>query len=190
MNKLILLVLMLSCAMISGADDIVSQTRSAISSVISSLPEGRRGSPEYIREFGAPYRRHSAYRELVGIVSNNQETVCANFDLCATNELSRMVLLSVWWGGDDGLYINGLSNTLDLAISGIVAREELDWYRMGHFSVRRGNLLALQYDEPGVSNLVVRLYGFTKETNICNRILSGEARVSVTNYLEEVSHSR
>ncbi len=177
------------CACIASSG-VVSQTRSAVLSVVSSLPEGSRGSPEYIREFGASYRRHSAYGELVGIVSNNQETVCANFDLCATNELSRMVLLSAWWGGDDGLYINGLSNTLDLAISGTVTREDLDWYRMGHLSVRRGNILALQYDEPGVSNLVARLYGFTGETNICNRILSGEARISITNYLEEISHSR
>ena len=30
----------------------------------------------------------------------------------------------------------------------------------------------------------------TGETNACSRILSGEARVSITNYLDEISHTR
>ncbi len=173
----------------SLADDIVSQTRAAVSSVVSALPDGRRGSPEYIREFGFPLKRHQEYRRLVGIVSNNQETVCENFGVCATNELSRMSLLAAWWGGDDALYVSGLSRCLDMAMAGVVTREELDWYRRGHFNIRRGNILALRYDEPGMSNLVLRLHGFTGETNVCERILSGEARVSITNYLDEISHT-
>ena len=162
----------------------------AVSSVISALPAGRRGTPEYIREFGIRLKRYPAYQELVGIVSNNQETICANFGACATNELSRMVLLAAWWGGDDTLYVNGLSNCLDMAMSGVVTRADLDWYRTAHFNVRRGNILALRYDEPGMSNLVSRLYGFTGETNACNRILSGGARISITNYLNEISHNK
>ena len=174
----------------SKCDDIVSQVRSSVSSVISALPAVRRDAPEYIREFGIPLKRYPAYQELVGIVSNNQETICANFGACATNELSRMVLLAAWWGGDDTLYVNGLSNCLDMAMSGVVTRADLDWYRTAHFNVRRGNILALRYDEPGMSNLVSRLYGFTGETNTCNRILSGEARISITNYLNEISHNK
>lgn len=50
-------------------------------------------------------------------------------------------------------------------------------------------MLALRYDEPGISNLVSRLYGFTGETNVYLRVLSGEARISITNYLEEISHT-
>ena len=174
----------------SLAEDIISNVCSSVSTVISALPNGRRGSPEYIREFGVQLRRYPSYQELVSLVSNNQEVVCANFGVCATNELSRMVLLAAWWGGDDDLYISGLSHSLNLAIAGVVTREDLNWYRAGHFNVRRGNILALRYDEPGISNLVARLYGFTGETNACSRILSGEARVSITNYLEEISHTR
>lgn len=180
----------MACVWMLLADDIVSQVRSSVSSVISEMPAVRRGAPEYIREFGIPLKRYPSYQELVGIVSNNQEAVCANFGACATNELSRMVLLAAWWGGDDTLFVNGLSNCLEMAMSGVVTRRELDWYRMGHFDVRRGNMLALKYDEPGMSNLVSRLYGFTGETNTCRRILSGEARISITNYLEEISHNK
>ena len=190
MKKLTIGVFTLACVGMTCADEIVSQVCSSVSSVVSALPDGRRGSPEYIREFGVPLKRYSSYQELVGLVSSNQEAVCANFSVCATNELSRLVLLASWWGGNDDLYISGLSHSLDLAIAGVVSREDLDWYRMGHFNIRRGNILALRYDEPGISNLVVRLYGFTGETNACSRILSGEARVSITNYLEEISHTR
>ena len=61
--------------------------------------------------------------------------------------------------------------------------------RRGHFNVRRTNILALRYGEPGISNLVSRLYDFTGETNACLRVLSGESRISITNYLEEISHT-
>ena len=190
MKKLTIGIFVLACVGMTCADDFVSQVRSLVSSVVSELPDGRRGSPEYIREFGVPLRRLPSYQELVGLVTSNQEAVCANFSVCATNELSRMVLLASWWGGNDDLYISGLSHSLDMAVAGVVTREDLDWYRMGHFNIRRGNILALRYYESGISNLVVRLYGFTGETNACSRILSGEARVSITNYLEEISHTR
>jgi len=170
------------------ADDVVSQVMSSVSTVVMSLPAGRRGTPEYMREFGFPLMRHMAYRELVGVVSNNQGIVCANFGSCATNELSRMVLLAAWWGGDENLYIDGLSRSLDLAMDGVVTRNEFDWYRKGHRNVRRGNILALRYDEPGMSNLVMRLYGYTGESNACQRVLSGEGCRTVSNYLDEVSH--
>ena len=189
MKKLTIGVFILACVGMTCADDIVSQVCSSVSSVVSALPAGRRGSPSYIREFGVPLKQQLEYQCLVGIVSNNQDSVCSNFNACATNELSRMLLLSAWWGGDDDLYISGLSRSLDLAMNGIVTRDELDWYRRGHFNVRRANMLALRYDEPGISNLVSRLYGFTGETNVYLRVLSGEARISITNYLEEISHT-
>ena len=189
MKKLITGVFVLACVVTACADDIVSQVRSSVSSVVSALPGGRRGSASYIREFGVSFKQCAGYQELVGIVSNNQDLVCANFSACATNDLARMVLLSAWWGGDDDLYVSGLSRNLDLAMNGVLTRDELDWYRRGHFNVRRANILALRYDEPGISNLASRLYGFTGETNACLRVLSGEARISITNYLEEISHS-
>lgn len=176
------------CTGMVCADDVVPQVRSAVAAVVSALPEGRQGTSTYLQEFGFPLKRLSAYQELVGVVSNNQEMVCSNFVACASNELARMVLLAAWWGGDDALYISGLSRGLDLATAGVVSHKELNWYQSGHRSERRGNILALRYDEPGISNLVLRLCEFTGETNVCRRILSGEARTSITNYLEEISH--
>lgn len=188
MKIIVAVVFSVSFVSLSMAEDIVSQVRSSVSTVVSFLPAGRRGSPEYLREFGFPLKRHAAYRELVGVVSNNQEAICSNFTGCATNELSRMVLLAAWWGGDEPLYLNGLSRSLDLAIDGIVTRNEFDWYRKGHRNVRRGNILALRYDEPGMSNLVMRLYGYTGETNALRRVLSGETRETIANFLDEMSH--
>ena len=182
------MLIVLLCEGSVSAEDVVEQVRSSVANVVLSMPEGRRRSPEYVREFGFPLKHHSAYRELVEQVSNNQSVVCANFDECATNMLARMVLLSAWWGGDDEFYINGLSNCLELAMAGVVSREEFEWYRNGHCNIRRGNILALKYDGSGVSNLVLRVCGFTGETNVCQRILSGQARESITNFLEEVSH--
>ena len=49
------------------------------------MPDGRRGSPEYIREFGVPLRRCPSYQDLVGLVSSNQDYLrlgkkCAEVD--------------------------------------------------------------------------------------------------------------
>ena len=77
--------------------------------------------------------------------------------------------------------LDGLSYEQIEQLAGEIRRELI--------STGRANILALRYDEPGISNLVSRLYGFTGETNACLRVLSGEARISITNYLEEISHS-
>ena len=175
-------------ACFSRGEAVVTEVRRLIAAVVTQMPEGGRDSPEYVREFGFPYSRLAAYEELVGLVTNKQEIVWSNFCSCATNDLARMTLLATWWGGNDDLYISGLSRCLDLATSGVVTRDEFDWYRTGHRNIRRGNILALRYDEPVVSGLVSRVYGYTGETNVLRRIVSGEARLSISNYLEEVSH--
>lgn len=189
MKKAIMCLVSLS-ACFSPADDIVSQVRASVSRVVSALPEGSRGSPEYMSEFGFPLKRNSAYKDLVGLVSNNQDVICANFAECATNARARVSLLAAWWGGDDTLYVSGLSRSLDLALSGVLTRNEFDWYRKGHRNMRRGNLLALRFGEPGVSNLAFRVYSYTGETNAYRRIVTGEAGASISNFLEEISRSR
>ena len=65
MKKLAVVGIM-ACVCMSFADDIVSQVRSSMSSVISALPAGRRGTPEYIREFGIPLKRYPAYQPVFG----------------------------------------------------------------------------------------------------------------------------
>ena len=62
MKKMAMSVCILACAWTARADDIVSQVRSAVSSVVSVLPAGRRGSPLYIREFGVPLKQQSEYQ--------------------------------------------------------------------------------------------------------------------------------
>lgn len=85
MKKLTIGFFILTCVGTACADDIVSQVRSSVSSVVSALPDGRRGSPEYIREFGVPLRRCPSYQDLVGLVSSNQDYLrlgkkCAEVD--------------------------------------------------------------------------------------------------------------
>jgi len=170
------------------AADVVANVRSAVSTVVSELPDGNAGTVDYLRNFGIRTRSLQGYQHLVAAVSNNSDAVCSNFNACATNEISRLVLLTAWWGGNDSLYLDGLSRSLDLAIDGTLSREDIDWYRTGHRNERRGNILALRYDEPGITNLVLRYYGYMGETNNCNRILSGEAKRTLLRYLEEISH--
>ena len=68
MKKLIMGVFILDCVVVACADDIVSQVCSSVSSVVSALPAGRRGSPSYIREFGVPFKQCAGYQGLVSIV--------------------------------------------------------------------------------------------------------------------------
>jgi len=183
-----LIALALAAEMPVWADDVVDRVRASLAVVVDSLPPGRPGTADYIREFGVIRSRLSGYANLVDVVTNNQDFVCTNFNVCATNEISQLMLLSAWWGGDDSMYLNGLSRCLDLTVSGTLSRNDLMWYRFGHRNDRRGCILALRYNEPGVSNLVIRLCNYTGETNYCSRVLSGEARERDARYLDEISH--
>lgn len=170
---------------VTNEDAVISGVRTSVAAVVASMPSGLWGQPAQIREFGMNPRGFSGYQALVDVVSSNQDVVCSNFNFCATNEISRMMLLSAWWGGDDALFISGLSRCLDMAMAGTLPREDLTWYRFGHGIERRNAILSLRYDEPGISNLVIRLCNYTGETNACRRILSGASRRSISDYLDQ-----
>ena len=113
---------------------------------------------------------------LGAFVSNNIEVVYSNFSVAATNLAERRILLaSAWWLGDD-YYLDCLSRNVDLAISGVISRDDLKWYMTGDRTRDWSYMLADQYDRPGVSNIVLRLMSYTGETNKYEKVLSGKAK--------------
>ena len=113
---------------------------------------------------------------LGAFVSNNIEVVYSNFSVAATNLAERRILLaSAWWLGDD-YYLDCLSRNVDLAISGVISRDDLKWYMTGDRTRDWSYMLADQYDRPGVSNIVLRLMSYTGETNKYEKALSSKAK--------------
>ena len=165
----------------------VLQVRSAIAAVVNVLPSRRCGTCTYLKEFGFRKREFAEYRNLATAVSNNYAIVFSNFGSCATNDLERMVLLSAGWAYDDDYYMKWYSNLLDAAEAGVVSRAEVKWFNEGSGNERRMNLLAIKYDEPGVSNIVYKLQNVTGDTNLCRRILSGESKNLYLQYFAEMS---
>lgn len=160
----------------SLADENVAIARSAVENVVSELRDSGLDSQSYLMEFGFKYRQSVAYPVLASSVSNNVALVWDNFSTIATNELSRLILLSSGWAYDDGHYLSCYSNVLDLVERGVVSARELEWYVQGSRNERRANLLALRFADPGVSNLIERTLSCTGETNYWGRALSGEIK--------------
>ena len=164
----------------------IAIVRAALTTVVDSLPPRRSGASDYMREFGFRNRGTSAYRNLAEVASNNYEIVISNIHQCATNDLERMVLMSAGWGYDDDYFLRWYSDLVDLAMAGVVSQDEVRWYSEGSGNEWRMNLLAIRYDAPGVSNLVLKLQGLSGRTNYYQKVLNGESKRSYLQYKAEV----
>ena len=152
-----------------------------LASCVSALPNGDRGCPAYMMEFGVPDGMMASETELGLLVSNHIEVVYSNFSAIATTKVEKMLLLASAWRLGDDYYLNCLSRNVDLAISGDIAADDLRWFMKGHRTRRLSYILADRYDSPGVSNIVLRLMTYTGETNKYEKVLSGAAKAE---YLE------
>jgi len=170
-----------------GSSNIVSDVRYALDGVTAAMPDDRRKTADYLYEFGYKYRSNPHYMTLATIVSNDLQAVNAVFSVCATNELDRLILLSTAWAFGDDYYLNCISNDLELVHAGVLSRREFLWVRKGSRSTHLLGLIPMEYNRPGISNLVARMQQVIGETNYCQRILSGEARTDVINYIESMS---
>lgn len=179
--------LFIECSVWASSEELVSRVRSVLTDVTTAMPDGRRRTPEYLYEFGYKYKSNPHYHSLSTIVSNNLEMVCSNFNACATNELSRLLLLSTAWAFDGDHYLQCLSNDLELVDAGVLSKREFLWARRACRSVSLLGLIPLNYNRPGISNLVMRMQQVIGDTNYCQRILSGAARVDVINYMDSTS---
>lgn len=185
----IVLALFVSQSCFAASNTALLCVRQAVSNVVSQLSlAGERGSRQF-KEFGFRPNQSSGYQELSQCVSNNFVDVYSSFGFCANNEMERLVLLSAGWAFDDDYFMRCYSNNVLLAEKGDISRDDLKWFCDACGVERRVNLLALRIDEPGVSNLVMRIREITGMTNYYNRVLSGDARVAYTNYLHESSGS-
>lgn len=165
------------------AEITVEDVRSDIEACISSLSGSTTEPEDSILEFGIRYRSPNNYNKLVQDVSNNFSYVMSRFDMCATNGIQRLILLSVGWSAGDENYLNCLSNAVELAVLGKISKKELRWYQEGSKRYEHFFALANNYDKPGVSNLVLRLQQCIGETNRCQKILSGEAQREAEEYM-------
>jgi len=171
---------------VSGEDatDIALRVRAAVGEVMMSLPFRSGCAGKYVEEFGYKYKQTPGYYDLANVVSNNSYAVYSHFGLCATNDLARMVLLSSAWAYDEEYYLVSFSNVLELAVNGVLTKKEFLWFRLSSRDSRFLGLLPMQYDRPGISNLVLRMQSYTGETNYCQRILDGSAKTDAVEYME------
>ena len=184
---ILLATLFIECSVWATSEGLVPRVRNALADVATAMPDGRRKTPEYLYEFGYKYKSNPHYISLSAIVSNNFETVYSNFNACATNELNRLLLLSTAWAFDGGYYLQCLSNDLELVDAGVLSRREFLWTRRASRSVSLLGAIPMNYNRPGVSNLVLRMQQVIGETNYCQRILSGAARADVIDYMDSMS---
>ena len=177
------LILAAACFMsqIAICDEAVSNAVAAIdaqlANCVSALPNGDRGCPLYMMEFGMPDGMVVPETELGLLVSNHIDVVYSNFSAIAATKVEKMLLLASAWRLGDDYYLNCLSRNVDLAIASDISADDLRWFMKGHRTRRLSYILADRYDGPGVSNIVQRLIVYTGETNKFEKVLSGQAKI-------------
>lgn len=148
-------------------------------------------NPEYVLDRGFKDQATEAQLALATVVSNNLDHVFASFGLCATSQIERLVLMHAGWAYDDRYYLNFYGRLLDKSFEGHLPFEELRWYNSAHRNPIRLNCLAINYDQPGVSNIVLRYQCVSGRTNYCGRVLSGAAKAEfMTLYNEMMTPKR
>lgn len=155
----------------------IDALRASLEACCATLPSsGFTGKPGYMMEFGLPNVIKPSLQTLGMSISNCIETAYGSFSQVATNETERFMFLASAWRLGDAYYLDCLSRNVDLALAGEISSSELQWFMRGHRNRHLGNILAMQYDRPGVSNIVQRLMAYTGETNKYEKVLSGEAK--------------
>ena len=186
-NVLLIIVCFMSIIAMANTGDVVNLIRAKIEKVVLLLSQDERDAPEHVYEFGYDYRRKTGYEDMASAVSNDFIQVFSNFNECATNYISRLVLLSSAWAYDQNYYFQSLSNALELASQNVITAKEFKWVRMMSDNIEFLSYLSNEYMKPSVSNLVVKMMSVTGETNYCHRILSGEAKRDVQKILDSMA---
>ena len=152
-----------------------------VTRVISSLPEDDRDE-DGILDSGISFATNAEYRSLAVVVSNDWRNVLANINMCATNQLERLLILGVRDQFDVGFYLDFLDTAVNMKTNNVISSRELEWVRRtNHPEMER--YLVRHYSDLRVREVVLHLQVAEPSRMLWGRILSGEA---YTNYLDQV----
>lgn len=121
-------------------------------------------------------RPTAVFSPIVEIMSNNWQEVLMDIDDYATNVIDRVLLENTASFLGEDAYLGYLSMLADKVISDEIPLEELERLQVNSWHNHAvSSALYRRYQEPAVSNLVIKLQQAGVSTNKCQRILSGEA---------------
>ena len=180
---MLILILIHNIALASVDSELLREVQGKINTCKSLLSTNPRYTERYVKEFGMPDDKAGHFKDLGLWAYNHLDFVCQNFNQISTNSLDRTILLYAEALAGEEAYMIFLDHNVDLAIAGILSADEFDWYWHGRRSFRIVNLVALWYNRPGVSNIVQKLMDYTGRTNYYSRVLSGEEKVEVEEWI-------
>ena len=103
-----------------------------------------------------------------------------------TNVIDRVLLENTATFLGEEAYLGYLSILADKVISQEIPLEELECLRMNAWHNHAvSSVLYRRYQDPAVSNLVLKLQSAGVGTNTCHRILSGEVNAHYSTLLEK-----
>ena len=117
----------------------------------------------------------SVFVPLVDIVSNNWQEIFLRIDNYATNVVDRILIENTSYFLGEDAYLECLSHLAGKVIANEISFEELECLQANAWHNHAvASALYRRYQEPAVSNLVIKLQRAGVSTNKCQRILSGE----------------
>ena len=172
-----------SPVMASTNDVLLGEAQAKISECRRILSSNPRHTDEYILEFGFPASIDSPMHNLGYWASTHSDFVCQNFNQISTNAIDRILILYAESIIDESSYMTFLNKNVDLALAGTISTNELYYFQFWRKVPARGHLIALRYDQPGVSNVAYKLMTCTGQTNYYSSVLSGAMKKEIEEWI-------
>ena len=145
--------------------------------------------PEYhqlrneVHEFGLS--SNATFRAMAQMVAAEWPCALANMDSITTNLNERLMVVYAGVGGGETNFLVRISQMADFVLSNKVSLAELRFYKTqcGIFDHHATSSLIRRYQEPAISNLIMKLHTAGAYPQGVSDIFSGEAKES---YLDAV----
>lgn len=187
-RKLQVLVVCVICVVAFGKEeDIVTKVKCPMSRIVNSYGEKRLRPFLLLNDWdGFNIATNSDFIQLSQIVTNHWNEMLAEMPRISTNQAERIILMASGVVTGEEKFLSCVSLAADMVLSNKLTLAELKFYTMrcsiaDHHAV---SSLVRRYQEPAISNLIMKLYAVGKYPNGVSHIFSGQAK---EDYLDAVN---
>ena len=175
-----MLVLVMICGIAHGvSQDLVAQVRQPLLEVMDGLGRNRLRPLLLLNDWGGlGVVTNAAFVNLSRVVTNRWNEVLAAMPEIATDQAERLVVMGAGVVVGEERYLGSVSAVADMVMSNKLTVTELQFYRTqcsiaDHYAA---SSLARRFQEPAVSNLIMKLEAAGAYQQGVSHIFSGEGK--------------
>ena len=164
---------------LTGSEGIVMSVRQPLSEVMSSCARANLRTILLLNDWqGLGLFTNSAFARLSDVVTNRWPEVLAEMPAISTNQAERLIVLASGTVTGEERFLLNVNTVADMVLSNKLTSAELQFYetRCSIADHHAASSLIRRYQEPPISNLIMKLNAAGAYPRGVSDIFSGEAR--------------